>query len=59
MNGLCITFHEINGYIKDFDRRKSLTQISANEKDKILLTKFKEMFEKFKYLIQLFKIINT
>ena len=54
-----IIFHKINEYVKDFDGIEYLTLIPGNGKDKFLLIKFKDIFDKFRYFIQIImKIIQ-
>lgn len=48
-----IIFHKINEYVKDFDGIEYLTLIPGNGKDKFLLIKFKDIFDKFRYFIQI------
>lgn len=49
---LSIVFYEINGCVKDYEGSKYLILILANEKDKGLLTKYKNIFDTLKYLIK-------
>ena len=49
---LLLIFHKANRCIKDYDGNKYLTLIFSEKKDKDLLKKTREMFEKIKYLIR-------
>ena len=66
MYGLCvIIFHKINGCIKDYDQSKFLTFITGEEKNKGLLTKHDQIFDKVNILwkqeimIQIIMVTNT
>ena len=50
---LYIDFHKINGFIKYYDGSKYSNLIPANEREKGLLIKYNEMFDKIKYLIKI------
>ena len=43
---LYIDFCKINEFIKDYDGSKYLTLIPVNEREKSLLIKYKEIFDK-------------
>ena len=50
---MCIDFHKINGFIKYYDGSKYSNLIPVNEREKGLLIKYNEMFDKIKYLIKI------
>ena len=50
---LYIGFHKINGFIKYYDGSKYSNLIPVNEREKGLLIKYNEMFDKIKYLIKI------
>ena len=48
----CVMFHKINLYIKDHDGVEDLKFIHSEEKDKSMLTKYEESFDKSKYFVK-------
>ena len=45
-------FHKINLYIKDHDGVEDLKFIHSEEKDKSILTKYEESFDKSRYFVK-------
>ena len=49
---LHISFYKISGYIEDYDGNKYLTEVHIDARNKNVLEKFEEMFDRINYLIK-------
>ena len=49
---LHISFYKISGYIEDHDGNKYLTEVDIDARNKNVLEKFEEMFDRINYLIK-------